>query len=187
MKAKKPPKKTGRPIKSGSLTASDGMIRACLHTKRLRAVSGRLCAYMDARSQGEDEIADAMLVEMRDDAVLIDLAVQTIELLSAKNRELGRIIGRTRPRHKLEGRGVCFTAESAADGIADLAGDMTMTVYIGRDPRFVRAMSGDRLPRGAMLIGRYDEGCDIRVVRADIQHAILGKTAAQANPDPLAP
>lgn len=172
---KKQPKKSGRPIKTGSLTAADGMVRTCLHTKRLRSVSGRLCAYMDARAEGEHEFAERMLVEMRDDAVLIDLAVQAIELLSAKNRELGRIIGRTRPRHKLEGRGVCFTAETAADAIADLAGDMTMTVYIGRDPRFIRAMSGDRLPRGATLIGRYDEGCDIRMVRADIEHAIVGK------------
>jgi hypothetical protein len=177
MKAKKPPKKAGRPIKSGSLTAADGMIRACLHTKRLRAASGRLCAYMDAREIGHHKVAKRMLVEMRDDAVLIDLAIQAIELLSAKNRELGRIIGRTRPRHKLEGRGVCFTTETAADGIADLAGDMPMTVYVGRDPRFIRAMSGDRLPRGATLIGRYDEGCDIRVVRADIKHAIVGKSA----------
>jgi len=175
MKAKKLPKKSGRPIKTGSLTAADGMIRACLHTKRLRAASGRLCAYMDARQTGHHKVARDMLIKMRDDPALIDLAVQTIELLSAKNRELGRIIGRTRPRHKLEGRGVSFTAETAADGIAELAGDMTMTVYVGRDPRFIRAMSGERLPRGATLIGRYDEGCDIRVVRADIEHAIVGK------------
>lgn len=175
MKAKNPPKKFGRPIKTGSLTAADGMIRACLHTKRLRAASGRLCAYMDARQAGHHKVARDMLAKMRDDAVFMELAVQTIESLSAKNRELGRIIGRTRPRRQLEGRGVCFPVETAAEAIADLAGDVAMTVYVGRDRRFIRAMSGECLPRGATLIGRYDEGCDIRVVRADIEHAIVGK------------
>lgn len=183
---KKMPKKSGRPLKTGSLTAADGMIRACLHAKRLREVSGRLCAYMDVRETGHHKAAKRMLADMRDDAVLIDLAVQAIELLSAKNRELGRIIGRTRPRHKLDGRGVCFTPENAAEGIADLAGDMTMTVYVGRDPRFIRAMSGDRLPRGATLIGRYDAGCDIRMVRADIEHAIVGKSGRPAQADSTA-
>lgn len=180
MTAKKPPRKAGRPITTGSLAAADGMVRTCLHLKRLRAVSGRLCAYMDARETGHHKVAKAMLAEMRDDAVLLDLAVQAFELLSEKNRELGRIIGRTRPRHKLEGRGVCFTPETAADGVAELAGDMPMTVYVGRDKRLIRAMSGDRLPRGATLIGRYDEGCDVRQVREDINLTIHGKHGTPA-------
>jgi hypothetical protein len=153
------PKRNGRPISTGSITGPDGEVRTYLHVKRLRDIATR-CNERDAE--------------------MIELAARGMELLSAKNRQLGKIVGRRAARFKLSGRGIRFTRETAADGIADLAGEQTMTAYIGRDPRFVRVVSGDRLPRGAKLVGRYDHGCDYRAVRDDIRHVLGVETSPRA-------
>lgn len=159
-------RRTGRPISTGSVIGPEGEVRTYLHVKRLRDIATRC----DER-----------------DAAMIELAAQGMELLSAKNRQLGRTVGRRTSRFKPNGRGLRFMVEDAAEGIAELAGDQTMTVYIGRDPRYVRAVSGDKLPRGAKLVGRYDHGCDIRQIRLDIEHAIRVETGTQTAPGRLAP
>lgn len=148
-------RETGRPVSSGSLTDSEGRVRAHLHVTRLRGLAQKYGGR---------------------DGALMAIAAEAIVLLSKHNRTLGRIAGNATKKRAMTNRGASFLAPAAAEAIAELAADGPVTAYVGRDPRRVRVIRNGRLPRAAKLIGTYDAGCDFRHVQEDIE-ATIGRAA----------
>lgn len=144
-----------RPFTSGSLTDAEGGVRAYLHIKRLRDMAGSIDVHC--------RHASALLA-----------AAQALELLSARNRRLGRELGAMLGKRVLTTKGASLRADcpETPAAIADLAADAPVTVYIHRAPNRIRVTTRDRLPRAAKVVGRYDAGSDYRRITQDIQEAL---------------
>lgn len=134
---------SGRPISSGSVMAPDGTIRAYLHIDRLRRIASKLDG---------------------NDAEFLRIAADVIAVLSERNRVMGRKLGGKTRRRSIDDKGASFTVADAAEGICELAADGPVLAYIGRTKGRVRVTRSEKIPSGAVRIGRFDIGADYREV-----------------------
>lgn len=137
-----------RNYSTGSVTDRDGGVRAYLHIARLKKLANSIDVHV--------QHAPTLLA-----------AAAAMEELSRRNRSMGRQLGSYRGKRLLTAKGASIPLHEpeAADTIADLAADHeAITVYVGRDPRRLRATTAKRLPKTAHVIGRFDLSTDYRVI-----------------------
>lgn len=139
---------TGRPVSSGSVVDAEGGVRAYLHVDRLRRIAARV-----GGKEGQ----------------LLEAAAEAMRTLAAKNQKLGRQVGARMQRSQVKHRGESVPLAQAAERICELASDAPVVAYIGRDKGRVRITTGDKLPRGAKRIGRFDISADYRDVKRRVE------------------
>lgn len=151
----------GRPFTTGSLTMPDGGLRTSLHVTRLRRLADKAVEQGDAHA-----------------AKVLTTAAQAMELLSKRNRTLGRELGQTLQRRVLTNKGASLRRDcpDTPAVIADLAADQPVTAYINhRQPQRVRVtVASNRLPTGSTVIGRFDVASDYREIARRVQEVRCG-------------